>query len=774
MVSRRNFLQTLSLASCATALPANALYRLAAEGPDWMATEDLTAYVNLKIGTGGHGHTFPGATVPFGAVQLSPDTFTDGWDWCSGYYDTDASIMGFSHTHLSGTGCGDLLDVLLMPNVGPAKLEPGTREHPEEGYRSRFSHDDERAEPGYYSVLLRDPGVQAELTATERTGLHRYTFPESEATHFILDFAHSYDSPPHPVVRADLEVLGSDILGGGRTVRSWAKGRQIYFAMQFSEPFLKAELVQDGELQPEGTKKISGKALKAVLHYKTTNQQQILVRCGISGVSVENALKNLKAEQPGWDFNATRTVAKARWQQELSRVHIETDDARQREIFYTSLYHMMVAPTLFDDVDGRYRGMDGEVHTLEPGRHNYSTYSLWDTFRALHPAFTLIQQDRVPELVHSLIVMAEQSPEGMPVWPLQGAETGTMTGYHSATVIAEACVKKFPNVDWARAYKVMRKRNMDDDWRGLGQYRKLGYIPADQEGESVSKLLEYNYNDWACSHVAEKLGVHEDAALQRKRSTNYRNLFDPKTQFIRAKLADGQWTTPFDPIEMGHTKKYRDYTESNAWQTTFGVQHDVKGYMQLWGGREAFVSKLDQLFTVPSTLPPDAPPDIAGMVGQYAHGNEPSHHIAYLYTYAGQPWKTQERVRSLLLTMYDNKPNGLQGNEDCGQMSAWYVMGALGLYAVDPASGNYVLTAPLFDKAIIKVGQGKTLTIEVQHKTPGASYIQSVFINGRRSEKLWVTHEEIAHGGSIVFLLGREPNKHLGTKEEDAPPSLTA
>ena len=770
MVSRRNFLQTLSLvtAGCALEETAAPSLALALSAP----AEDPTRFVNVIIGTGGHGHTYPGATVPFGAVQLSPDTYTKGWDWCSGYYNSDTSIMGFSHTHLSGTGCGDLLDVLLMPNVGEVKLDPGTRENPEAGYRSRFSHDDEHAEPGYYSVLLKDPNVHAELTATERTGLHRYTFPASEQSHFILDLAHAYDDPANPVASAELAIAGRDTLTGGRIVNSWGRGRHIYFAAQFSQPFAKAELFSDNA-SVAGTN-TSGKALKAVVHYQTTAQQQILVRVGISGVSAESALKNLRAEQPNWDFEATRRAAHSKWQKELGRVQIETTNAKQREIFYTSLYHMMVAPTLFDDVDGSYRGMDGEVHTLDAGQHNYSTYSLWDTFRALHPAYTLMQPDKVPELVNCLVRMAEQSPAGMPVWPLQGEETGTMTGYHSASVMAEACVKNFPGIDWQRAYKVMRKRNMDDNYRGLGFYREMGYIPADKEEESVSKVLEYDYGDWACSKVAERIGAHDDATTQRKRSQNYQHLFDAKTQFIRAKLSDGQWTAPFDPIDMGHTPKYRDYTESNAWQTTFGVQHDVKGYIELWGGREPFIAKLDQLFTVPSTLPADAPPDIAGMVGQYAHGNEPSHHIAYLYTYAGQPYKTQSRVQSLLATMYRDEPNGLEGNEDCGQMSAWYVMSALGLYAVDPVSGNYVLTSPLFDRATLQVGGGKTLTIEARRASPEAIYIQSVRVNGKEQDKLWVAHSDIAHGGSIVFTLGTEPNKDLGSAEQVAPPSLTA
>ena len=774
MLNRRHFLQSASAASSLSLL--HSRRALGALLPSSGDAQDLTQYVNIRVGTGGHGHTYPGATVPFGAVQLSPDTYTEGWDWCSGYHDTDTSLMGFSHTHLSGTGAAGLLDILLIPNAGEVKWIPGSRENPSEGYRSPFSHEDEVMEPGFYSVPLKDRGILVELTATERTGLHRYTFQKGGDNHILIDFAHgSTDYSESPAYDASLNIVGSDTVTGGRSLHDWGNGRRIYFAAQFSKPFAKAELQQDGALLPAGAHVASGMKLKTALHFPGTHPgEQIQVRVGISGVSTANALANLKAEMPGYDFERTRATAKRKWQTELSRIRIETTDDTTRRIFYSSLYHMMVAPTLFDDANGEYYGMDGTVRTLEAGQHNYSTYSLWDTFRALHPAFTLFQSERVPLFVNSLIEMSEQSPQGMPVWPLQAKETGTMTGYHSASVIAEACAKKFSGIDWKRAYGPMRKRNMEDHWKGLEYYRQIGYIPADKESENVSKCLEYDYNDWAVSHVADAVGAHDDAAIQRKRSQNYQHLFDPKTQFIRARLSDGKFTEPFDPIDMGHTEEYRDYTESNAWQTTFGIQHDNKGYIELWGGREPFVKKLDDLFTVPSTLPKDAPPDIAGLVGQYAHGNEPSHHIAFLYIYAGQPWKTQSRVTSLLKTMYSNKPDGLQGNEDCGQMSAWYVMSAMGLYAVDPVSANYVLTSPILDKATIQVMAGKELVIEAKRSSPDAVYIQSVTVNGKRSNKLWVSHEEIAHGGHIAFELGTQPNKTLGAAPEVAPPSLTA
>jgi predicted alpha-1,2-mannosidase len=771
MLSRRQFLQSLPAAACSDLLIQQARAGFAAVLPEDSGEEgDLTRYVNIRVGTGGHGHTYPGATVPFGAVQLSPDTYNTGWDWCSGYHDSDASLMGFSHTHLSGTGAADMWDALLIPNIGDVKWNPGTRENPEEGYRAPFSHSDEVMTPGFYSVLLRDRDVLAELTATERVGVHRYTFHRGGKSHFVLDFSHAYEDPWASVEDATLEMTNGDTITGGRTVFAFARGRKIYFAAQFSKPFVKAEFWQNGAVLPEGTTQTLGHAIKAVLHYDLQPGERVLVRVGISGVSVANALANLKAEMPGWDFDATRATARQKWQTELSRIRIETADANARTIFYTSLYHMMAAPTYFDDVNGEYCGMDGKTHQLAAGEHNYSTYSLWDTFRALHPSFTLFQPERVPGMVNCLIAMAEQSPQGMPVWPLQGKETGAMTGYHSASVIAEACVKKFPGIDWQRAYKVMRKRNMVDDYRGLGYYRAMGFIPADRELESVSKLIEYGYCDWACSRVADLVGNTADAKLQRERSKNYRHLFDEKTQFIRAKLINGHWTEPFDPIE--YVDAYSVYTESNAWQTTFGVQHDMKEYMELWGGREPFVKKLDEMFTI-TALPKVVPPDIAGLVGQYAHGNEPSHHIAYLYVYAGQPWKTQSRVNMLLKTMYNNASDGLAGNEDCGQMSAWYVMSALGLYAVDPVSGNYVLTSPFFDKATLKVTGGARLVIEARRSSPDAIYIESVTINGKPSDKLWVSHEEIAHGGHMVFELSTTPNKTLATAPELAPPSLT-
>jgi predicted alpha-1,2-mannosidase len=776
MISRRNFLQSTAGALATTCLPSSAL---AWDSPSKSGDEDPLQWVDLRIGTGGHGHCFPGAAVPFGAVQLSPDTFDDGWDWCSGYHISDTSIMGFSHTHLSGTGCGDLLDFLVMAGTGPAKIVPGARENPDSGYRSRFSHDDEVMVPGYYSVILKDYGVHAELTATERAGLHRYTFPASSQAYLVVDLQHCYGGASN-VVSAELSSPGPDSLAGGRVTKAWGPNRHVYFHLQVSRTPSRIVYYRDDQEIPADAP-LTGTNLKCVLHFATKANEVILVKTGISGVSAESAANNVQQEIPGWDFDAVRQQAHARWVQQIGKIRVQTANVAHKKVFYTALYHMSLGPALFDDANGHYRGMDDQIHQLPDGKHNYTTFSCWDTYRAAHPAYTLFESDRVPDFANSLIRMAVESPEGMPVWPLQGTETGTMTGYHSAAIIAEAVNKGFAGIDIDAAYKCMMKRAMVDDWRGLGYYRKMHYIPADLEAESVSKTFEYCYDDWAIAHVAKELGKSDDASLLRQRSLNYKNYFDPTIQFSRPKFADGSWAgsseghgpTAFNPIDLGHWDKWRDYTESNAWQTTFGVQHDVAGNIALFGGREPFITKLDELFTTASTIPADAPPDIAGMVGQYAHGNEPSHHIAYLYVYAGQPWKTQSRVRSLMETMYSPTPDGIAGNEDVGQMSAWFILSALGFYSVDAVSGNYILGSPLFEKATVDLGNGKTLQIDVTRSDPSDAYIESFSLNGKKQDRAWFHHSEISQGGQLKFKMGPHPYQKFASNPDVAPPSLT-
>ena len=775
MISRRHFVgavSTLGLAAAANRVAWAQGTKQQRSGAE--QGSDPASLVDIMIGTGGHGHTFPGACVPCGAVQLSPDTFNDGWDWCSGYHRSDTSIMGFSHTHLSGTGAGDLLDILVMPGTGEAKIVPGPRDNPDAGYRSGFDHADERAEPGFYSVLLKDYGIQAELTATERTGMHRYRFPAGSKTgHIIVDLDHSYSwKNKSAVVSAELARTAPDTLAGGRTTKAWGDGRQVFFTMRFSQTPTRAVFYREGAEVPASTQPLSGTSLKCVLFFDLTRDPVLLVKTGISGVSSESAGKNLAAESPAWEFDHLRRDARAKWNDQLSRIAVTTDNETHRRVFYAALYHASIGPSLFDDVDGSYRGMDKAVHQVAGGQHNYTTFSLWDTYRAAHPLYTLISAERVPDFANSLIRMAEQSPQGMPVWPLQGCETGTMTGYHSAAVIAEACNKSFTGVDYDRAYKVMMKRAMVDDYRGLGYYRAKGYIPCDLEEESVSKTFEYCYDDWAIAHVAMKLGHSGDAAMLTERSKNYRAFYDRTINFARPKLASGAWADHFNPIDVGTTKRWRDFTESNSWQTTFGVQHDAAGLIELMGGQKTFLAKLDELFNQPSTLPADAPPDIAGLVGQYAQGNEPSHHIAYLYSFVGQPHKTQARVRMLMETMYAAEPDGLQGNEDVGQMSAWFILSAMGFYSVDPVSGNYIFGTPLFDRVVMKLAGGKELEIVARRSSPTDQYIQSVRFNGRPYTRSWFNHRDVIHGAKIVFEMGSTPNLNFGSDPEDVPPSL--
>jgi predicted alpha-1,2-mannosidase len=706
-------------------------------------------------------------------VQLSPDTDFARWDTCSGYHYDDRSILGFSHTHLSGTGVGDMLDVLIVPATGPVRLEPGDPASPGTGYRSRFAHADEHASPGYYRVLLQDSGVEAELTVTARAGLHRYRFTRGPAGHLLIDFAHGMQDRLGVVTRiteASLRVVGQDTLIGERRVHQWADGRVIYFALKVSRPFAAAELYSNNLAVQ--TREVQGSRLKCILHFPDAQDAPLLVKVGLSSVDAAGALRNLEEEIPGWDFDGIRSTARAAWERELSRVRIHGATDADRKIFYTALYHAMLAPTLFSDVDGRYRGMDTAVHRLPAGLNNYSTYSLWDTYRALHPLFTLIQQDRVPDLVQGLVRMAVESPVGPPIWPLQGIETRCMIGWHSAVVIAEAFAKGFSGIDYGQAWPIFRKRAFENDADGVGEYRRLGYISSDKTVEAVSKTLEYAYDDWAMATLAEAAGAADDAKVLRERSRNYRNLFDAEKGFIRPRLADGRWAEPFDPREMGHSSRWRDFTESNAWQATFLNQHDLYRYMGMFGGPAAFERKLDELFTTSSELPPDAPADIAGLVGQYAHGNEPSHHIAYLYAYTGAHHKTQARVRMLLKSMHRAEPDGLAGNEDCGQMSAWYLMSALGLYAVDPVSGVYVFGSPLFDRVQLQLAAGRTLVIEARNNAPEHSYIQSVRWNGRAYSRVWISHAELSSGGHLVFELGPKPNPAYGAALEDRPPSF--
>lgn len=741
------------------------------------AQAPVAAKPDLFVGTGGHGHTYPGPTLPFGMVQLGPDTDNSRWDACSGYHRDDESIMGFSHTHLSGTGIGDMLDVLVVPTRGPLQLTPGKLGKPEDGYRQRFS--DEHAEPGYYRVKL-ESGVLAELTVTERTGLHRYRFPAG-AGHILIDFAHMimdvWDKGTL-IDEASLQLDADGLLTGSRRVHRWAKGRRIHFAMRLSrKPDRVAFFGDEDKPAAKGATAIEGNRLKVAFFFDEAGGDPILIKTGISAVDVAGAKAALAAEAPGWDFDAKATAARRIWSKELDRVRVQGGTPAQRTIMGSALYHCLLSPTLFTDRDGRYVGLDRQVHQAPAGEAAFSSYSLWDTYRALHPLLTLTKPEQAALLTRDLIRQTAQSPYGPPVWPLQGVETGTMIGWHAVSVLAEACAKGI-KADYAAAWPNIRRRAFDRDFKdsdsslGRGYYMDLGFIPADKVWESVSRTQEYAYDDWAMAVLAEAAGARDDAAALRKRSQNWRNVIDPSIGFARPRFADGSWWKDYDPIQLGHNpEKHRDYTEANGWQATFLNQHDIYTMIRLFGGDDGFVRKLDALFTAPSTLPRNAPPDISGLVGQYAHGNEPDQHAAYLYAYAGAPWKTQAMVRRLCTEMYKAEPDGVIGNDDCGQMSAWFVLSSLGFYPVDPVSATYVLGSPLFDAAEIDLGAGRRLRVRAIGNAPDRPYVQSVRWNGKPWTRNWIAHADLVRGGELEFTMGAAPSR-FGTATQDRPPSF--
>jgi predicted alpha-1,2-mannosidase len=731
---------------------------------------------DLFVGTGGDGHTFPGASLPFGMVQLSPDTDTARWATCSGYHHGDPSLLGFSHTHLSGTGIGDMLDVLVLPCRGEVRLVPGALDRPDEGYRLRYAG--EVAEPGYYRVSLEN-GVTAELTATLRAGIQRHVFPRSGGAggHLLIDLSHLVrDSSDHPplIDEARLTFEPDGTLTGTRRVFRWAKGRRIHFAMQFSRPPSRVELFGDDDAMVAGSE-ATGMRLKAAVHFDDAAAEPIVVRTAVSAVDLAGARANLAVEAPHFDFDAYRRAAARAWAAELGHVTVSGGTAEQRTILASAQYHAALGPTLFSDVDGRTVGLDRQVHQLAEGERAYSAYSLWDTYRAFHPLQTLLRPSLVREMVADLIRQTAQSPYGPPVWPLQGVETGCMIGWHAVPVLAEAMAKGIPG-DYAAAWPGIRKRAFDfttpaqDNALGIPLYDAKGYVPADKVFESVSRTLEYAYDDYASVSIAKAAGAADDAARLAKRAGNWRNVFDASIGFARPRLDDGSWTAPYDPIELGHSDQWRDYTESNGWQATFLNQHDVHGLAEAMGGPAGLEAKLDALFSAPSTLPKNAPPDISGLVGQYAHGNEPSHHVAYLYAWCGAHWKTQAMARRLLTTMYQAAPDGIIGNDDCGQMSAWFILSALGFYPVDPVSAVYVLGSPLFDRAEVRLGNGRKLTVEAVGNAPDRPYYGRVEFNGRAHDRSWIGHEELMAGGTLRFHMQAEPARDFAADPSQWPP----
>jgi predicted alpha-1,2-mannosidase len=710
------------------------------------------------IGTDGHGHAYPGATVPFGMVQLSPDTRAQGWDGCSGYHFSDSVIQGFSHTHLSGTGAACLGDVLLMPMVGDVRLNAGS---PGDGYASKFSHEHEIATPGYYRVLLETPVVTAELTASTRCGFHKYTFPASAQSHIILDLAHGIGNKP---VEAALHVENQNTVSGFRISDGWGGKRTIYFVMEFSKPFESFGIEQDGERLAANASDAKGKIVKAFFDYKTSNHEVVMIKVGISGTSIEGARKNLAAEIPDWNFDEVRAAAVKQWEKFLDAVQIQTFDPHIRKTFYANLYLTALAPTLFNDVDGVYRGYDHTNHSAS--FQNYTTFSIWDIYRAEWPLITLLHPARVNDMVQSMLAeYTELGRHTTPIWPLWANETWCMIGYHSVDMITEACLEGFRGFDADAAYQAMR----DTAMHAPEDYKTNGYVSSTPNGQATSCTLEYTYDDWCLARMATALGRKSDAKLFYRRSANYRNLFDQTSGFFRGRKANGQWRSPFAPNILVND----EYTEADAWQYAFAIQHDVPGMIELYGGAQGFVRKLDALFTASPQIQTDLP-DITGLIGQDSQGDEQCHHVPYLYDYAGAPYKTQQRVRQIMSTLYGDTPAGECGNVDCGQMAAWYVFSALGFYPVNPVSGVFVIGSPIVSKAVIHLDRekyhGRTFTVIADNNSAENIYIQSATLNGKPLTRPWIARNEMISGGTLRFVMGSKPNLQWASASADLPP----
>lgn len=717
-------------------------------------------YVDPFIGTDAHGHTYPGATAPFGLVQLSPDTrlSTMDWDGCSGYHYSDSIVYGFSHTHLSGTGVPDYCDLLFMPFTGKTALEPAQ-------YASPFRKSREMAFAGYYSVFLDKDRILAELTATERVGVHRYTFPSNrEVAHLLIDLRHRDE-----VLRSNLAVVSDTELAGYRVSRGWAKEQHVYFVIRFSKPFFNSKVLDMTRNPHVAQRSVTSKAIVGVLDFYN-EESPLVVSVGISAVSIEGARRNLEAEAGpmGYNFDTIRAATQKKWSAQLAKITVKGGTQAQKTAFYTALYHTMIVPNVFSDADGQYRGRDNEIHQ-SAGRPVYSVFSLWDTYRACNPLYTLLEPKRTNDFIQTFLYQYEQGGL-LPVWELSANETDCMIGNHAIPVIFDAWQKGLRDYDTRKALDAMIK-SADSDRYGLPLYRKFGYIPLDKEPESVSKTLEYAFDDWCIAQMGRGLG--RDDVYQRfiRRAQSYKNVFDPSTGFFRGK-SNATWLSPFDPFEVNF-----NYTEANAWQYRFAVPQDVGGLMTLFGGREAFAGQLDSLFSAHPKTTGRQQADITGLIGQYVHGNEPSHHMAYLYNYAGQPWKTQQRVRQILDEQYSDRPDGLSGNEDCGQMSAWLVWSAMGLYPAVPGSGQYAIGTPWFEEATIHLDNGKTFTV----RAPGASsrnfYVQGARLDGQMWPNTWLSHETLTKGGELALDLGERPSRWGGAAENcpaSAIPAETA
>lgn len=738
---------------------------LVACSADVAVEKDYAASVNPFVGTGGHGHTFPGAVVPNGMIQPSPDTRIDGWDASSGYYYEDSLMNGFSHTHLSGTGCADYGDFLLMPTVGEQVCNPQDFSKQNLPFASNFSHASEVAEPGYYSVFLDRYGVRAEMTATKRAALHRFTFPETEKAGFILDLDYSIQHQTN--LDMQVEVVSDTEIRGHKLSQYWAFDQQLSFYAKFSKPFT-YEVLRDTLIDQNGKKQ---PRCKVLLQFATQKDEQVMVKMAVSAVDMEGAQKNLEAEIPGWDFEGIRKSARQAWNNYLSKIDVTTAEQDDKTIFYTAMYHTAISPNLFTDVDGRYLGMDLKTHQGDVNQPVYTTFSLWDTFRALHPLLSIIDPAKNNDYIRSLLLKAQEGGV-LPKWELAGNYTATMIGYHAASLMADAYTKGYADFDLNEAYKACI-RAAEYDTTGIkcpelvlpvlmpmARYYKntLGYIPCDRENESVAKALEYAYDDYCISILAEAVGDYKNQEKYAKFAKAYELYFDPSTRFMRGLDSKGKWRTPFNPRASNHRND--DYCEGTAWQWTWFVPHDVEGLVGLMGGEDAFVGKLDSLFTASSQMEGEVvSADITGLIGQYAQGNEPSHHVIHMYNYVNRPWQTQELLDRVFKEQYRNDPDGLSGNEDCGQMSAWYILNSMGFYQVCPGKPVYSIGRPIFDKVVINLPENKTFTITALNNSKENKYIQAVKLNGKDLVTPFFEHKDMINGGTLEFVMTNQPTQ---------------
>lgn len=738
------------------------------------AQNTCVQYVNPFIGTGAvdknslSGSNFPGATTPFGLVQLSPDTQESPDNPASGYDHNDKTIVGFSHTHLSGTGVSDLYDVLMMPTTGQIKTEAGDADKPGSGYRSAYSHSNETARAGYYQVMLTDYHINAELTATERVGMHRYTFPQSNSAHIIIDMDHTLPKQRTyytcRIQDAQLRVINNKTIEGYRLITGWAYSRRVYFRAEFSKPFASNVMVE-GKHRYNNLSVINGTSIKAALNFNTTQGEQILVKVGLSATGIAGARLNMQTELPGWDFNKVAQQAQNKWEKQLETIKIE-GTTEQKQIFYTGMYHAFTQPNNLADVNGDYMATDLTIRNA-PDKTHYSTLSLWDTYRAANPLYTLIAPKFTARLINSM--MRQYDTYGyLPIWQLWGEETYCMIGNHAIPILVDAVLKGIPGIDPQKAYQAVKgSATTPHQASPFYEWEKYGYIPEDVQSQSVSITLEMAYDDWCVAQLAKKLGKTADYDRFINRGEFYCNLYNPETGFFQAKKTDGKWLEPFNPLQYGGNGG-NPYTEGNAWQYFWYVPQNVQGLIGLTGGAAAFNAKLDQFFTL-NDLPGEVNGNASGFIGQYAHGNEPSHHITYLYDYSGQPWKTQMYANRVMSELYNNSFSGYAGNEDCGQMSSWYIFSAMGFYPVNPASGVYALGSPILAKAEVNLGNGKVFTSVVKNPGKANIYIQSVKLNGKAYTKTYITQKDIATGSTIEFTMGPKPNFNWGNDPRDAP-----